>query len=102
MKLISIQLQPDRDPTIDKLEVVALLENAGLTPEVQEGDDNGRYVNFNVTSNNVKETWNNIKNSLLELSYFVNAAIVVCEGSEGWDDYLLLYHYDRSEKLDEI
>ena len=30
------------------------------------------------------------------------AAIVVCQGEHGWDDYLLLHHFDPSESLDEV
>ena len=32
----------------------------------------------------------------------IKSSIVCCEGSNGWDDYLLLSHYDHNEKLDEI
>lgn len=28
------------------------------------------------------------------------ACIVVCEGAQGWDDYLLLHHFDPAEVLD--
>ena len=28
------------------------------------------------------------------------AAIIVCEGEHGWDDYLLLHHFDPAEPLD--
>jgi hypothetical protein len=30
------------------------------------------------------------------------AAIVVCEGELGWDDYLLLHHFNSDEELDEL
>ena len=31
-----------------------------------------------------------------------NAAIVVCSGSAGWDDYFLVSHFDASECVDEL
>ncbi|MDR0717159.1 MAG: tetratricopeptide repeat protein, partial [Azoarcus sp.] len=31
-----------------------------------------------------------------------NSSIVVCQGRHGWDDYLLLYHYDSTQEVDEI
>jgi len=30
------------------------------------------------------------------------ATIVVCQGDHGWDDYLLLHHFDRTLKLDKL
>ena len=30
------------------------------------------------------------------------AAIATCEGKHGWDDYLLLHHYDRTLVLDTL
>ncbi len=30
------------------------------------------------------------------------ATIITCQGKRGWDDYLLLHHFDLSEPLDEI
>ncbi len=29
-----------------------------------------------------------------------NVSIVACEGDHGWDDYLLLWHWDSGEKTD--
>jgi hypothetical protein len=31
-----------------------------------------------------------------------NIAIVVCQGERGWDDYLLLHHFDSSVPLDQL
>ena len=31
-----------------------------------------------------------------------SAAMVVCEGEHGWDDYLLLHHWDRRFRLDSV
>jgi len=28
------------------------------------------------------------------------ASMAMCEGSDGWTNYLLLYHFDRSVKVD--
>lgn len=30
------------------------------------------------------------------------STIVVCEGKHGWDDYLLLQHFDPAENLDSL
>ena len=31
-----------------------------------------------------------------------SASIATCEGNRGWDDYLLLHHYDRTLDLDTL
>jgi len=102
MKYISIQIQPDRDESANKDEAISILTSAGFTPEIQEGEDDGKYINLNIKSDNLKDTWAKIKDSLINLSQYSKSSIVVCEGSEGWDNYLLLHHYDSSQTTDEI
>jgi len=34
--------------------------------------------------------------------YLSKTSIVVCEGNNGWDDYLLLHHFDKSEDIDNL
>lgn len=99
MKYISIQLQPEQKPISSKDEVLSLLTSEGFSPEIDEGDD---YINFNIPTENTKEAWLKIKSSLLNKSHFIKSTIVTCEGSNGWDDYLLLHHFDESEVLDDI
>ena len=102
MKCLSIQLQTDINPEASKEEAISILSNAGFSPEINEGEDNGRYINLNIETDNLKEAWSKIKNSLIKLPRYAKTSIVVCEGSEGWDNYLLLHHFDQSEKLDEL
>ena len=32
----------------------------------------------------------------------LKGSIIVAQGDRGWDDYLLLHHFDRNEKLDSL
>ena len=102
MKYLHIQLQPDLNLSIDKVEVKTVLSSAGYIPEIQEGDDNGPYINFNIQTNDLKQTWQAVYSILSKLPYVSSSAIVACGGDNGWDDYLLLYHYDKSESVDEL
>ncbi len=102
MKCISIQLQPDIDPTLNKEAVLAVLTDAGLMAEIVEGEDEGRFINLNVNTDDVKLTWQQIKKPLLQIPYIQTACIIVCEGNHGWNDFLLLHHYDPAEVLDEL
>ena len=100
MKYISIQLQPQLELQATKDELAAIISFEGFMPEIVEGEDDGQYVNFNIPSHDLKEDWIKIKNSLLKKTYFMNSTIIVCEGNDGWNDYLLLHHFDKSQILD--
>jgi hypothetical protein len=102
MKCINIQFQPDRAGAANKNEALLVLKGAGFSPEVSEGNDNGEYVNFDIVTDNLEQAWLNIKSSFISVPHFSKSTIVVCEGSEGWDNYLLLHHFDESEALDDL
>ena len=102
MKYLSIQLQPERENNLDKEFVILELQNKGYVAEVNEGEDNGKYVNLNIKTDNLKNTWDNIKDIIFKNPTIQNSSIVVCEGNQGWDDYLLLHHFDKNEKIDEL
>jgi len=102
MGYLSIQIQPELSPSINSGGVASFLNNEGYTPEITEGNDSGKYININIETNNIKELWIKIKKYLQEHNEFANSTIVTCEGSQGWDNYLLLHHFDSNEKLNEI
>ncbi len=102
MKYLSIQLQPERENNLDKDFVILELQNNGYTVEVEEGEDNGKYINLNIKTGTLKNTWDNIKDIIFKNPSIKNSSIVVCEGNQGWDDYLLLHHFDKNEKIDEL
>ena len=102
MKRILIQYQPSDDSKSEKEEVFTLLGKVGLDSEVSEGDDGGRYINFMISTATPTVAWNKIRETYLIDSKYAGASIVVCEGDNGWDDYLLLHHFDESERLDDF
>ena len=36
------------------------------------------------------------------LARISRGAIITCQGKRGWDDYLLLHHFDPAEELDTL
>ncbi len=72
----------------------------------ETGDDDGRYVNLFLTTSDRAETWNRIRSQMIETELsggeLRNAMIVTMTGEEGWDDYLLLHHFDSAEPLDTL
>ncbi len=100
MKTLSIQIQPELDARISQAKALSGLKAIGITPEVQEGNDNGHYINFFIFSEDMASSWLTIKSVLFNSPGFIESSIITCEGNKGWDDYLLLHHYDEVEKLD--
>jgi hypothetical protein len=112
MRAFVIQLQPGLSPGCDSKLVRDLLDrlesNSGLIESlvVTEGDDNGSYINFTVTTRDMASLWELMKQELFSHPvagpHLKCAAIVICEGNAGWDDYLLLHHFDGAEPLDSV
>ncbi len=100
MRCLSLQIQPDRIPQLDVATVVKELIELTTAPnypanvDVQEGNDNGRFINITWSTRDYTTLWNTLQQRLEQDQYLSQCSIVCCEGPHGWDDYLLLHHYD--------
>jgi hypothetical protein len=69
-----------------------------------EGDEDGKYLNITFAVESPASAWQELKSKLLESELFGSSlrkcAMVVCTGNDGWNDYLLLHHYDPTVGLD--
>ena len=111
MKQLTLQFQPDSAAFVDVavvregMSAIALL-NGVAESWVDEGDDEGPYVNFSFSSADIAALWAHVQATMAadtELGNALRAAsMVMCEGERGWDDYLLLYHFDPSVERDEL
>ena len=111
MRHLNVQFQPERAPQLDRERtrsvIEALTKNRSLVAgyETKEGDDGGPYVNYTFLAKDLPGLWSMIRKEVLahpEIGASLSAAsIVVCEGPNGWDDYLLLHHFDPKLPLDE-
>ena len=82
------------------------LQNRGcyraMLVSFEKGTEDGiSYVTMNFAIEDVFLLWDLVKTQL-DVRNLRSAAIVTCEGSNGWDDYLLLHSFDPDEKIDEI
>jgi len=107
MKCLHIQLQPelcagDAEQIVDDLTSIATNSDSDASLNVERGDDNGPYININIQSADVASLWSAVSSRISSDSALASCAIVCCEGDDGWDDYLLLHHYDRGETLDNL
>jgi len=106
LKCLSIQLQPSLDSSHNEEEVIVNVRALGCFPEVDVIEEDERYVNLNFFSEEMPAVWQRLQAGLLNdgsLGAWVRkVAVIVCEGEQSWDDYLLLSHPDSQEKLDTL
>lgn len=112
MKAISIQIQPRRAPGLNIDEIRTLMERiATSSPLVErhhfdEGHDKGHYFNFTFGTQDLKGLWEILREQVYADRVFGRlvalSSIATCEGSHGWDDYLLLHHFDPEQRRDTL
>lgn len=68
--------------------------------------DDRRCVVATYTTEDVKALWSLVRSELISPSTLdqslAECAIGVCTGQHGWDDYLLLHHFDATQALDDL
>jgi hypothetical protein len=102
VRVLNIQLQPARSPGINVAETVARLSRLAKDVSVSEGDDGGGYISVNLRAADMVGLWAVVRRQLKTDAHLANAAIVICQGECGWDDYKLLHHFDPAEVVDEL
>jgi hypothetical protein len=106
MKTLNINLQPDRLDIANVPDMILLLidrgNEAGARVTVTEGEDTARYININFETNDLARLWQVLKPEIASRRSLSRSTIVCCEGNNGWDDYLLLHHFDSTLILDKI
>lgn len=101
MKRLHLQLQPSLSPSLNVSDAIAHLQRLAVST-VTEGEDNGHYINFGYETVDLLRLWEVVHEVILLVPGLSQAVICCCEGQHGWDDYLLLHHYDLMEPLDEL
>lgn len=106
MRMIHVQVQPERVKRLNIAAVDASLRRLAARRALvrrfrfEEGNDRCRYMNFNFTTAKPAALWEALRAGPFRSVLLRSAAMVLCEGENGWDDYLLLHHWDRRLKLD--
>lgn len=112
MHLLSVQIQPDLAPALDiaklsaAFEAVAANKKLVLEHDFDGGaDEDGPYFNFTFSTLHVARLWAVIQANVFADATFEadleSSAIAMCTGKDEWNDYLLLFHFDPDEVLDE-
>src|SRR6185295_927663 len=110
MRTFCFHVQPKRASGLDVATVSTLMLQLALSPQVREfsihrGPKNS-WVNFLFSSRVPAQTWKKLQLDALGHRRWGprlrRSAIVTCEGSRGWHNYLLLHHFDTEQVLDRL
>jgi hypothetical protein len=112
MRTLCIQLQPNRAKTLSPRVVTQLMVRLAETSthvrlfSFNRGKDRGPYINYCFKSRSPARLWKALKGRAFgtgRLGLLLRqASIVTCEGSRGWDNYLLLHHFNSKVPLDRL
>jgi hypothetical protein len=105
MRSLNIQIQTVREPSLDVVRLRHILEDlSNLKPLVEstirdEGSEYGLFMNCTYQTENLHAFWAAVQERLLSVPEFGEKAsncstIIASRGGEGWEDYLLLQHFD--------
>lgn len=92
--MIHVQVQPERVKRLNIAAVDMSLRRLAARRALvrrfrfEEGNDRGRYMNFNFTTAKPAALWEALRAGPFRSALLRSAAMVLCEGENGWDDYL--------------
>jgi len=112
MRSLSIQVQPTRSPGIDMEHVTrafqALADRQDLVQHhaFSHGEDKGPYFNYTFGTPYAAELWDRIRAVVYDHadlgSHMRRASMAMCSSESGWDDYVLLHHFDPAVATSDI
>jgi hypothetical protein len=112
MRTLCVQLQRNRARGLSTLAVTQLMvriaERLNYVRQFSwdRGRDRGPYINYCFRSRSPARVWAAVKGKAFGASRFGpllrRSTIVTCEGSRGWDNYLLLHHFNGKVQLDQL
>ncbi len=111
-RILHIQVQPGLVESLDVVGLRRAFQKLASNNEIVSGlrfgtgNDNGEYYNFDLDTPRPAELWDQIrKHVFADVAFsdaFNRASMAICTGQNGWDDYLLIHHWDATEDLDEV
>lgn len=106
MKCFIIQIDPSRDTSYSIEAFTRLVREQDKFPEVEADYENSALTNLNFFTEQPTEFWQYLQANIIQhpdcAAWLKQVAVVVCEGEHGWNDALLLAHFDSNEALDTL
>lgn len=112
MTTFCVQVHPDRAPGLDleRLQALCRLVTSRRAlaeyHSIVDGTDEGQHLNFIFETGQPQEFW-----ALLQSVFYedvrvgpdmARASLTLCEGDQGWDDCLVLHHFDPEVETDTL
>lgn len=109
---LHVQVQPALAPALDlallraSFEVLSQNEASVLRSKIEEGDDDGPYLNLMFKTTDLARLW-----PVIQREWYAHpklgdllrqSSMTLCTGATGWDDYLLLHHFNPAFELDTL
>lgn len=101
---LCIQIHPHRSPDLDVAALRADCERIAHDKTLvtrfayTDGTDGHYYINLMFESDRLEALWRQLHEQLYRSETYGAAlrgcSMAMCEGEHGWDDYLLLCHFD--------
>lgn len=100
-----LQLQPRADGADEGVSTYLRDVLARVVAEfIEEADEVGQWRNFEFETNEIDAMWSALRAELAtdtdRFAELQTRWIVVAEGNHGWDDYLMLAHFDPTVRVD--
>ncbi len=107
MQSISIQIQPKFLAEFDRTVFLAQVRSVGRAPEIDEFSDKGKtYLTYTFFTEFPKKLWQDLQSALYlhaEYSKIISSiSIAAYEDETLPQGYLLLHHFDKTEKVDSL
>jgi len=110
MRALSIQVQPIRAPGIvmdgivREFQAIAEMNDLVSHHAFNDGHESVRFFNFTFGTTDAKALWAVVQHRLYNDDRFAGwmkqASMAMCSSEQGWDDYVLLFHFDPAVKVD--
>ena len=109
---LHVQVQPGLAPALDLVllratfEAINQAEACVLRAKIEEGDDDGPYLNLMFKTADLTKLWQVVQRELYDHptlgQQLRRSSMSLCTGETGWDDYLLLHHFNPAFELDAL
>lgn len=107
MQFISIQIQPEFLANFDRTGFLAQVRAVGRVPEIDAFAEKGKtYLNYTFFTESPKALWEDLLKALYQHAEYSKVispiSIAACEDESHPQGYVILHHFDSTEKVDNL
>jgi hypothetical protein len=109
MQCISIQIQPEFLGEFDRKKFLAQVRSVGRSPEIDEFNEKGKnFLNYNFFTEKPRKLWQDLQSALYKNPDYsavispVSIAVFEDEDEDNPMGFIVLHHFDSTEKIDTL